>query len=166
MEGARTTYGYPGQENACERSERPCAAPSTAPAAHLTSLPVLDGSPCSLFPLPSSVSRQESQHTAAWPEGTGLAGCSDVAQEQLVGHAACRSCSWLLVLQQLGLSGSHSAPVAFFLPQTAVWWGPLHGGGLAATPAVTWKHGGEARGALCLRTAGRAAPQGSRAWWC
>lgn len=44
-----------------------------------------------------------------------------------MGLTAWRSCSWLLALQQLGLSGSHTVPVAFFLPQTAVmgasrWW--------------------------------------------
>lgn len=37
-----------------------------------------------------------------------------------MGRTAWRSCSLLLVLQQLGVSGSHTVPVAFFLPQTSV----------------------------------------------
>lgn len=55
-----------------------------------------------------------------------------------MGRTAWRSCSLLLVLQQLGVSGSHTVPVAFFLPQTSVRWGPLSGCGIAATPAVSW----------------------------
>lgn len=50
----------------------------------------------------------------------GRGRCSDTAQEQLAGRTAWRSCSLLLVLQQLGMSGSHTVPVAFFLPQTSM----------------------------------------------
>lgn len=35
-------------------------------------------------------------------------------------HSLEKLCGLLLVLQQLGMSSSHTIPVAFFLPQTSV----------------------------------------------
>lgn len=78
-------------------------------------LPTRDGrallaatSPWSAFPTASSVSRQPSQQLTTVLDGTGVAHqscCSGMAQEKLVGSTTLRSCSRLLALQHLEVSG-------------------------------------------------------------